>query len=233
MISFIMPTLWKAEEIHNSIINFKKITNKHVELILIDNKNSDFFDEDPRIVVIKCSKNIFVNPAWNIGVKLAKNKYICLLNDDVYFNFNTIVNNFERIWSEYKNVGIIGYNLEIRVDHNVDLNDDNDILKLIQIDHVPCGFGCCMFMKKNDYVFIDESYKIYWGDTLQIVNIIDEKRKKMYLFDNLISVGRISVTSKSYEHVMETEKILFDQQLISPKILQRHRIQNKQKISYE
>ena len=99
-----MPTLWRAREIYNSIDNFKKVTNKNVELILIDNKNSNFVDTDPRITVIKCSKNIFVNPAWNLGVKLAKNEYICLLNDDIHFNFTTIINNFQKIWSEYKNV---------------------------------------------------------------------------------------------------------------------------------
>lgn len=235
MISFIMPTLWKAREIHRLIENFKKITNKNVELILIDNKNSNFKDNDPKITVIKCSKNIFVNPAWNLGVKLAKNEYICLLNDDVYFNFTTVINNFDRIWREYKNIGIIGYNIDekIRSEYNRELNDDNDILTLTNIDYVPMGFGCCMFMKKDDYVYIDETYKIYWGDTLQIVSTIDEKRKKMYLFDNLISVGRLSVTSQSYEHTMEAEKVLFDQQLIKPRCLPKHRYKNIQKLSYD
>ena len=149
MITFIMPTLWRAREIYNSIDNFKKITNKNVELILIDNKNSNFVDTDPRITVIKCSKNIFVNPAWNLGVKLAKNEYICLLNDDIHFNFTTIINNFQKIWSEYKNVGIIGYNANKRTEYNVDLNNDSDVLTLTEINSVPIGFGCCMFMKKR------------------------------------------------------------------------------------
>lgn len=233
MITFIMPTLWRAREIYNSIDNFKKITNKNVELILIDNKNSNFVDTDPRITVIKCSKNIFVNPAWNLGVKLAKNEYICLLNDDIHFNFTTIINNFQKIWSEYKNVGIIGYNANKRTEYNVDLNNDSDVLTLTEIDCVPNGFGCCMFMKKDDYVYIDETYKIYWGDTLQMVYTIDEKRKKMYLFDNLITIGRLSVTSQSYEHTMEAEKVMFDQQLIKPRCLPKHRNKNIQKLSYD
>lgn len=236
MISFIMPTLWKAIEIHNSIKLFKKIPNNDVELILIDNTNSNFIDDDPRITVIKCSKNIFVNPAWNLGVKLSKNKYICLLNDDLYFNYTTVINNFERIWSTYKNVGIIGYNFNspLRSECNAILNNDNDELKLIDTTGtVYAGFGCCMFMEKNDYTFIDDTYKIYWGDILQIIYTIDEKRKKMYMFDNLITVGRLSVTSVNYEDKMGTEKVMFDAQLVRPRNLPRHRIVNKQKLSYD
>ena len=196
-------------------------------------ENSNFVDTDPRITVIKCSKNIFVNPAWNLGVKLAKNEYICLLNDDIHFNFTTIINNFKKIWSEYKNVGIIGYNANKRTEYNVDLNNDSDVLTLTEINSVPIGFGCCMFMKKDDYMYIDETYKVYWGDTLQMVHTIDEKRKKMYLFDNLITIGRLSVTSHSYEHTMEAEKVMFDQQLIKPRCIPKHRNKNIQKLSYD
>ena len=82
MISFIIPTIWKAEEIYKSIEQFKRVKDKNVELIIVDNTHSDFYDSDPRITVVKCSKNIFVNPSWNIGVRLSRNKYVCLLNDD-------------------------------------------------------------------------------------------------------------------------------------------------------
>ena len=156
-----------------------------------------------------------------------------MLNDDIHFNFTTIINNFQKIWSEYKNVGIIGYNANKRTEYNVDLNNDSDVLTLTEINSVPNGFGCCMFMKKDDYVYIDETYKIYWGDTLQIVYTIDEKRKKMYLFDNLITIGRLSVTSQSYEHTMEAEKVMFDQQLIKPRCIPKHRNKNIQKLSYD
>ena len=84
MITFIIPTIWKAEEIYKSIEQFKRLENKKAELIIVDNTHSDFYDSDPRITIVKCSNNIFVNPAWNIGVKLTRNKYICLLRDAIY-----------------------------------------------------------------------------------------------------------------------------------------------------
>ena len=66
-----------------------------------------------------------------------------------------------------------------------------------------------------------------------MVYTIDEKRKKMYLFDNLITIGRLSVTSQSYEHTMEAEKVMFDQQLIKPRCIPKHRNKNIQKLSYD
>ena len=213
MISFIIPTIWKAEEIYKSIEQFKRLQNKNSELIIIDNTHSDFYDKDPRITIVKCSNNIFVNPSWNIGVKLAKNKYICLLNDDIYFNYVTLFNNFERFINQNPNLGLIGFNHNSRIRDNNILNKDNDELMLVDTTGVvPFAYGCCIFLKKEDYFDIYEECKIFYGDTILIVSIVDTKRKYMYYIDNLISIGRISVSSDDYPKNMETDQIEFYKQ---------------------
>lgn len=212
MITFIIPTLWKANEIHNSIQQFKRLQDKNVELIIIDNTNSTFYDSDPRIVIVKCSNNIFVNPAWNMGARLAKNKYICLLNDDIYFNFIPLINSFQKFIESYPKLGIIGFNMLSLNDKN-ELNDDNDILELEDTTGmVPFAYGCCMFLKKEDYVQIDESYKIFYGDTLLIVSIIDKQRKRMYYINNIKCIGRISVSSNIHPEEMNSESAFFSEQ---------------------
>ena len=60
MITFVSPTLWKSERIKDTIESFKLSDRKDIELIIIDNTNSDFKDRDSRITVIKVKKNIFV-----------------------------------------------------------------------------------------------------------------------------------------------------------------------------
>ena len=217
MISFIMPTIWKAEEIYKSIEQFKRLQIKNVELIIVDNTHSDFYDDDPRIIIVKCSNNIFVNPAWNLGVKLAKNKYICLLNDDIYFNYVTILNNFQKFIDQNPKLGLIGFNEKSRIKNNTDtLNNDNDELILVDTTGiVPFGYGCCIFLKKEDYFDIYEDCKIFYGDTILIVSIIDMRRKRMYYMDNLISCGRISVSSDAYPQSMNADQIIFNKQYIN------------------
>ena len=214
MISFIIPTIWKAEEIYKSIEQFKRLKHKNAELIIIDNTHSDFYDNDPRITIVKCTNNIFVNPAWNIGVKLARNNYICLLNDDIYFNYVNLFNNFERFIDQNPNLGLIGFNENSRVRDNSNiLNKDDDELILVDTTGiVPFAYGCCMFLKKEDYFDIYEECKIFYGDTILIVSIVDTKRKYMYYIDNLISIGRISVSSDDYPKNMESDEIEFYKQ---------------------
>ena len=214
MITFIIPTIWKAEEIYKSIEQFKRLENKKAELIIVDNTHSDFYDSDPRITIVKCSNNIFVNPAWNIGVKLARNKYICLLNDDIYFNYVTLFNNFEKFIQQNPKLGLIGFNENARhKGSEKELNADHDDLILIDTTGiVPFGYGCCIFINKEDYIEIYEDYKIFYGDTILIVSIVDMKRKRMYYIDNLITVGRISVSSNAYPESMDTDRIAFNRQ---------------------
>ena len=214
MITFIIPTILKAEEIYKSIEQFKRLENKKAELIIVDNTHSDFYDSDPRITIVKCSNNIFVNPAWNIGVKLTRNKYICLLNDDIYFNYVTLFNNFEKFIQQNPKLGLIGFNENARhKGSEKELNADHDDLILIDTtDIVPFGYGCCIFINKEDYIEIYEDYKIFYGDTILIVSIVDMKRKRMYYIDNLITVGRISVSSNAYPESMDTDRIAFNRQ---------------------
>ena len=79
-------------------------------------------------------------------------------------------------------------------------------------DIVPFGYGCCIFINKEDYIEIYEDYKIFYGDTILIVSIVDMKRKRMYYIDNLITVGRISVSSNAYPESMDTDRIAFNRQ---------------------
>ena len=67
-----------------------------------------------------------------------------------------------------------------------------------------------------------------------LVAFFGSQAKEYFLtFDNLITIGRLSVTSQSYEHTMEAEKVMFDQQLIKPRCIPKHRNKNIQKLSYD
>ncbi len=71
------------------------------EVILIDNdieaRPKDFFSH-PKIKLLEQEENIYVNPAWNLGAKIAQYSNLCFLSDDViadgriYFEVDSFLN---------------------------------------------------------------------------------------------------------------------------------------------
>jgi hypothetical protein len=212
MITFVIPTLWKSERIKDTIESFKLSDRKDIELIIIDNTNSDFKDRDSRITVIKVKKNIFVNPAWNIGATLTKNNYICLLNDDISLNVNCLLNNFEKLIESDPNFGMIGlYKRNFNVD---DYNSDSDKLQLVELDNRPFGFGCMMILKKENYVMIPDIFKVFFGDDYLYFFNKDINHRKIYWIEGLKTPGEISVTSKDFDSDhMQQEYAFWDQEI--------------------
>jgi glycosyltransferase involved in cell wall biosynthesis len=201
MISIIIPTLWNSPCIHQTIESFLNSSfKKDSEIIIIDNSNSDYVSPDANYIkVIKMEQNIFVNPAWNLGVDLSENKHICLLNDDIHFNMNTFLLNFNKlIYQPNIDYGMIAIDPET-FSFSEDLNIDNDILELGKVTQRGAGFGMMMILKKEYYEPISDDFKIYFGDDiLWLINDTILKRKSFY-FKGLKIKGQMSATSSKYE----------------------------------
>jgi glycosyltransferase involved in cell wall biosynthesis len=206
VISFIVPTLWKCNKLIESINSFIDAKIEGAELIIIDNANSDFNDKD--IICLKQKENIGVNPAWNLGVKTAKNDLICLLNDDITFNFSTLKTNIETLTTMSEEC-MIGF------DANQNFFDTlNDSLEVFHFNEAPCrtlGFGCMMILNKKNYIHIDERMKVFCGDDLLYWWNKDKHNRKIYNITNLKATGELSVTSKDYEHLMHPEVDIFQE----------------------
>lgn len=206
MISFIVPTLWKCNKLIESINSFVDAKIEGAEFIIIDNANSDFNDKD--IICLKQKENIGVNPAWNLGVKTAKNDLICLLNDDITFNFSTLKTNIETLITMSEEC-MIGF------DANQNFFDIlNDSLEVFRFNEAPCrtlGFGCMMILNKKNYIHIDERMKVFCGDDLLYWWNKDKHNRKIYNITNLKATGELSVTSKDYEHLMHPEVDIFQE----------------------
>jgi glycosyltransferase involved in cell wall biosynthesis len=206
MISFIVPTLWKCDKLIESINSFIDAEIEGAEFVIIDNANSDFNNRD--IICLKQKENIGVNPAWNLGVKTAKNDLICLLNDDITFNFKTLKTNLPTI-VEMSSECMIGF------DANQNFSDIlNEDLETFHFKVAPCrtlGFGCMMILSKKNYIEIDERMKIYCGDDLLYWWNKDKHQRIIYNIENLKSTGYLSFTSKDYEHFMHPEVDIFQE----------------------
>jgi hypothetical protein len=206
MITFIIPTLWKSEMILSTIEQFKLIEDDSIELLIIDNLNSDYTTEDKRIIVHKAKKNIFVNPAWNLGVALSNNEYVCLLNDDITFNMKLFYDSFKKLVVEPElDFGIIAINAEgFRFQQ---INNDEDQITLNKLNIKGAGFGMFMIMKKEHYEMINPKLKVFFGDDIQWFVHYSIFRRDNYYFDDLKFNGEFSVTSREISEDITNEEM--------------------------
>lgn len=208
MISFIIPTLWKSEKIFETIQQFIDSDIENSELIIIDNKNEDFIIDSEKVIYLKQKENIGVNSSWNLGVKVSKNDLICLLNDDLTFNFFTLKNNIQKIKMLCEN-SMIGF--DANTNFSDVLNENTDIFEFKEAPCRTLGFGCIMFLDKKNYLKIDERLNIFFGDDLLYYFNKNLNNRIIYNISNLKSTGELSKTSKDYEYLLQEEVKIFDE----------------------
>ena len=204
MISIIIPTLWKSDCIYETIRDFSYCGLEGMELIIIDNANSDYNFQADNMTIVKQQENIFVNPAWNLGVEMAKYDTICLLNDDITINLETLYANIPR-FPEY---GMVGFDANRNLTQT--LNNDDEIWELEETTCRSLGFGCMMIMPKAHYEPIPSDLKIYFGDDMLYWLNKDFFKRKVYNIKNLKATGELSKTSRPYEPQLQVEVHHFD-----------------------
>lgn len=153
--SIIIPTMWVPDTFETLL---SQLINEPIikEIIIINNKK----DKTPnwqslyhyKVNLINQEKNIYVNPAWNLGVSLASCNNICLLNDDILFNTSI----FEMISPQINTAsGLIGLNM---------LGPQSETITLTREESRCWGFGCLMIMHKDNYHIIPNDLRILYGD---------------------------------------------------------------------
>ena len=208
MISFVIPTMWRnPSRLRDILHDYKRADIPNAEFILIDNNHGCYLESEITILIPK--ENLGVNPSWNIGVELAKNNIVCLLNDDIEINFQTIKNNLDEI--NNLDFGIIGFDANKNL--GTDFNTNVDKFEFKEADCRTLGFGCMMFIRKENYLKIDERLKIFFGDDLLYWWNRDKHNRPIYIIDNLKALGELSATSKDYEHLLQEELPYFDEEI--------------------
>ena len=104
-VSAIIPTLWRAKEFTDHLVDVLAEDKSVGEIIIIDNAPADFFYDNEKVVMLKQEENIYVNPSWNLGIEEAAYDKFIILNDDIIIPYN-FVSQLEKWLSKDK--GIIG-----------------------------------------------------------------------------------------------------------------------------
>lgn len=158
--SVIIPTIWKSEVLIELVETLSQ-SDCIREIILIDNagENGRHLHGYSKVKVLNQSSNLYVNPAWNLGVNLAKSPYVMLCNDDILFDPVILKDISKMVVRE--DIGLIG------VYENCFFKSITrpQKFKWRYIPKMGWGFGTLMIFRKENYRPIPEALKIWHGDT--------------------------------------------------------------------
>jgi predicted O-methyltransferase YrrM len=163
MISIIVPTMWRYEpflDFAQYLVRIDVVS----ELIIINNDNTKTPQHPvlnhPKVRMLDFGQNIFVNPAWNIGVQASREDIVCILNDDLQFDLKLLYKIADFI---QPNMGAIGLMTGNETYGQVPITTGR--IELFPFEGQNCfGFGELMFIHKNAWVDIPEGMNIGMGD---------------------------------------------------------------------
>lgn len=188
MFSIVIPTMWRSQKIEKLLqdLNQSDFVN---EIIIIDNdtkSKSIELSQFSKLRYFPQVSNIFVNPAWNLGVLYAQNELIAICNDDINFDVDSVLN---QVLENQNDLGVIGCRL-------LDDKNPNKKIKLNTYREksratVVHSFGVLMFVKKSKWIDIPNDLKIYYGD-----NWIMETQNPVYsmTFNGRFDIDRHATT---------------------------------------
>jgi hypothetical protein len=198
--SVIIPTMWVSDFIYELLDNLES-SPLVGEIILIDNNKSKrpaHINNTDKIRIIEQEENIYVNPAWNLGVELSKFDNLCISNDDLVWNTDILPYILEDI-----NLGVIGQSTSNYYEGEEDIGI-NPITERVW------GWGCCFFIHKSNWLPIPEGLKIACGDDYLIKHIppFELKGNKLKIPPHPWSVSRTS-SKNEFKTIQDEDITLF------------------------
>ena len=211
-VSAIIPTLWKAKEFTDHLVDVLVEDESVGEIIIIDNAPTDFCYTDEKVCTLKQSENLYVNPSWNLGIEESDYDKFIILNDDIIIPYN-FVYELESLLTEDKGIVGIDYKAVIAtdgfMDENITFLDRKITLKSIRMRD--WGFGIVIAGHKESYHKIPENIRIWYGDDY-LVQLNNERIKTSYVVDNIPIFTKISATSDlaEFEEIKNIDTLMYD-----------------------
>jgi len=211
-VSVIIPTLWKAKEFTNHLVDVL-IEEKSVgEIIIIDNAPTDFFYDNEKVVMLKQEENLYVNPSWNLGVEESDYDKFIILNDDIIIPYNFISQLQNFLTSDR---GIIGIDAPSVIsvkgfnDKNITFLDRK--IELKSIINRDWGFGIAIAGHRNSYHKIPENIRIWYGDDY-LIGMNKEQGKINYVIDDVPIFTKMSASSdlKEFDEIKNVDTLMYD-----------------------
>lgn len=232
MFSIIIPTMQKDVEILNKLIFELDNSNLVDEILIIDNSTKGFLSNSKKVRVIIPKENLFVNPAWNLGVRQAKNEIVGIFNDDILLPLNFIeeVNNFIQKTPDF---GIIG--LDSNYMRNYEKKDFETYPNNSKLTFRPFKktiyteyFSSAFFIKKENYYEIPKNIKVWCGDNYLLKKNLDNNKTNYEIIGAEIKhLKSMTVGNKKFEKICE--KDVYNYAKINPEFKKHSHYKGKRK----
>jgi hypothetical protein len=188
MLSVIVPTKWENEY----FIDFlERLLESEVvgEVIIINNDVSNTPESevlvDEKVRLYNTEKNLYVVPAWNVGIEMSHYDKVCIMSDCIEFDLQllTKADNFLK-----PEIGMLGVLTPEGTDNtyiNNFTDGEIDFVPSMRSDPTtrpaPVGMHRLFFVNKSDYTHIPV-VKIFHGATMLWKRI--ETAKENYIVTN-------------------------------------------------
>lgn len=163
MFSIIIPTLQKDTAVLQLLLNELEESDAVGEILIIDNLGKGLPFSTPKTKTIIPKENLYVNPAWNLGIKESKFELFGILNDDLIFPKNA----FNQIHDFLKShtIGLLGLDSIARSSKNNMVSyPQNSIIRFCPVEIRDNCWGSAIFGCKSNYRHIPQELKIWCGD---------------------------------------------------------------------
>jgi len=192
MISIIVPTMWKFAPFIDFASQLVKL-DVVGELIIINNDSNNTPDHpvlsDPKVKIFDFGRNIYVNPAWNLGAEIAKHDILCILNDDLIFDLRLLYKIEDFMTSE---IGVIGLSKGLEDYGQTSFSTGEINFELFQGQNA-YGFGELMFVHKSNWEPIPNGLNIGFGEVF-IFEKSSFNQIPVYFITNLLHYHKGSTT---------------------------------------
>lgn len=179
--SVVIPTLQRSSMLHPLVDAL--CASSHVgEVIIVNNADRPLDFASPKARTLDQERNIFVNAAWNLGVREARFPNVCISNDDLAVD-TRIFALMARVL--HLPVGIVAPSAQSFRDVERGLltgaSASRGPFRIRPIYRRTEGFGTLMFLRKSHYREIPESMRIWFGDDY----LFHQQRRRNFVFDGI------------------------------------------------